>query len=289
MSLNPEAARRIAAIRHPGPRQMPRRESYPVQVRRLALDLRAGQGLLPALAALGDAEHLDGAVVVLDGLSLGPFDFVLPSRPTEGQAQAAWYSATHVERRGDVDHGTAILGRRDGEWFLHCHAAWHGANGKRHLGHLLPATIATAGPGRVEVLGFTGACFDAAPCAETGFTLFALRTTREPNDPNGTLLRLHPFEDLTTALAEAAAPLSGARAWGIGSLVGATFRDGRAMEDPISEIALLPGCDPAAPHIEAVDTAGSLFGGRLVEGATPVLITAEVLVMGEGFAAPIGG
>jgi hypothetical protein len=289
MSLEPEAVRRIAAIRHPGPRLMPRREAYPVQVRWLTLDLRVGQGLLPALAALADAEDLDGAVAVLDGLSLGPFDFVLPSRPAKGQVQAAWYSATHAERWGDVDHGTAILGRRDGDWFLHCHAAWLGSDGKRHLGHLLPGTIAAAGPGRVEVLGFTGARFDAVPCAETGFTLFAARATRAPVEPNGTLLRLHPFEDLVTALADAAAMLPGARAWGIGSLVGTTFHDGRAMEDPISEVALLPGCDPAAPRIEAVDTAGGLFRGQPVQGATPVLITAEVLVTGQGFAAPIGG
>jgi predicted DNA-binding protein with PD1-like motif len=268
---------------------MPRREAYPVRVRRLTLDLRAGQGLLQALAALVDAENLDGAVVVLDGLRLGPFEFVLPSRPAKGQAQAAWYSATHAEQRGDVDHGTAILGRRDGAWFLHCHAAWLAADGKRHLGHLLPATIAAAGPGHVAILGFTGAQFDAAPCAETGFTLFAPRATRVPVDPNGTLLRVHPFEDLAAALAEAAAPLPGARAWGIGSLVGATFHDGMAMEDPISEVALLPGCDPAAPHIEAVDTAGDLFRGRPMEGATPVLITAEVLLMGEGFLEPFGG
>ncbi len=156
-----------------------------------------------------------------------------------------------------------------------------GADGKRHLGHLLPGTIAAAGPGKVEVFGFTGAQFDAVPCAETGFTLFTPQTTRAPEDPNGILLRLHPFEDLATALAEAAAPLTGARVWGIGSLIGATFHDGRAMEDPISEVALLPGCDPAAPRLEAIDTSGDLFHGRPVEGATPVLITAEVLVVGD--------
>ncbi len=186
MSLNPEAARRTAAIRHPGPRQLPRRETHPVRVRRMVLDLRVGQGLLSALASLADAEDLDGAVVVLNGLGLGPFDFVLPSQPTKGQAQAAWYSATHAERAGVIDHGTAILGRRDGEWFLHCHAAWEGADGKRHLGHLLPATIAAAGPGRVGVLGFTGARYDAAPCPETGFTLFAPQVSRLPDEANGT-------------------------------------------------------------------------------------------------------
>ncbi len=205
-----------------------------------------------------------------------------PSQPADqGQAQAAWYSATHAERAGVIDHGTAILGRRDGEWFLHCHAAWEGADGKRHLGHLLPATIAAAGPGRVGVLGFTGARYDAAPCPETGFTLFAPQVTRLPDEANGTLLRLRPFEDLTTALAEVAAPYPEARAWGIGSLIGTTFDNGNAMEDAISEVALLPGCDPTAPLIEAVDTAGRLFQGRPVRGATPILITAEVLVIGS--------
>lgn len=281
MSPHPDAARRGAAIRHPGPRHMPRREIFPVRVCRIALDLEAGQGLLPTLAALAETKGLDGAVAVLNGLTLGPFDFLLPSRPAKGQIQAAWYSSTHAERRGLCDHGTAILGRRDGDWFLHCHAAWEGADGTRHLGHLLPGTIVAAAPGRVELLGFTGARFDAAANGETGFTLFAPRATRAPDDPNGILMRLHPFEDLATALAEAAAPLTGARVWGIGSLVGATFHDGRAMEDPISEIAILPGCDPAAPHIEAIDTAGSLFRGRPVEGAVPVLITAEVLVVGD--------
>ncbi len=281
MSLHPDAARRVVAIRHPGPRHMPRRETYPVRVRRIALDLETGQGLLPTLAALAETEELDGAVAVLNGLGFAPFDFLLPSRPTKGQVQAAWYSPTNSERLGLVDHGTAILGRRDGDWFLHCHAAWLGADGKRHLGHLLPGTIAAAGPGKVEVFGFTGAQFDAVPCAETGFTLFTPQTTRAPEDPNGILLRLHPFEDLATALAEAAAPLTGARVWGIGSLIGATFHDGRAMEDPISEVALLPGCDPAAPRLEAIDTSGDLFHGRPVEGATPVLITAEVLVVGD--------
>ena len=61
------------------------------------------------------------ACVILNHAPLAVLNYVMPDGPID-QGHAAWYSETHHGAMMRLDHATASVGRRDGEWFLHAHA-----------------------------------------------------------------------------------------------------------------------------------------------------------------------
>lgn len=76
------------------------------------------------------------------------------------------------------------------------------------------------------------------------------------------------------------------RGGGVGSLVGASFDDGREVEPFVTEVFVRngtigqePGGDLAAQiDVSVVDFLGGLNEGRLQRGSNPVLVTFELVV-----------
>lgn len=270
-------------IRHPGPPAAERRRIVPGHARRVELVLPEGAVLMAAVAEAIEGLGCDSAVLVLDGLEIGPYDYVMPVTGSPDGRRAAWYSATHSGDRATLEHATATVGRRDGAWWLHCHAVWDSETGRQKAGHLLPDQITIARTARVTGFAFRGGRFEVTPCEETLFPLFRPVPTDAPEAAvNAAILTLGPFEDLAAATARAAGDLglgASARLYGIGSLIGADFADAPAMESPVSEVVLLPGAAPGRLPAHCVDPEGRMFRGEILPGHAPVCITFEALIV----------
>ncbi len=278
-------------IRQPGPPAAERIVAVRGRGKALTLRLPAGDLLLDAVAQAFAAEGFPGGSVVLDGLALGPFAYVMPAL-SKTPDHAAYYSETfRPAGLTQVDRGAMSVGRRAGAPFFHAHALWREAGGRRSGGHILPQETRLAETAEVEAYGFAGGVFTATPDSETGFTLF------EPApDPQAAAegtqeawaLRLRPNQDLAGALEAFCA----SRGWpaaqlhgGVGSTIGALFEDGAevtrfATEVFLSGARIERGAEGARATLEAglVDYGGGLAEGRLARGQNPVLMTFEVIV-----------
>ncbi|WP_164738174.1 PPC domain-containing DNA-binding protein [Frigidibacter oleivorans] len=277
-------------LRHPGAEVLPRVSSTPCHARRVTARLQAGTTLLDAVSAAVEAAvadggadgGADGACAILDGVALAGMAYVMPDGPPDDR-HAAWYSETCTARNVTLDRATAPVGRRDGAWFLHCHAMWNGG-----MGHLLNDRCILAADCEVTLWLTQGARLEVAPDPETGFPLFAPRAMAAVTGANAATVTVRPHEDLHAALeaACATAGLIDADLHGIGSLIGAGFHDAPPMSAPMSEVLLLPGCRLEAGRIGAlpvacVDPWGTIHQGHLRRGAGPVCVTFEVLAVGR--------
>ena len=266
-----------ASVHHPGPVHVARRVVCRGRAESVRWELPAGLTLLDALAARMAASGAHSAAVVLDGLVVDGGDYVMPARSADA-AHAAWYSAARPIGAARLTHATAMIGRKDGAWFAHCHALWPGADGPS-MGHLLNETVRIGAAATVQAWLFRGGTLMARPDPETGFTLFVPEGDDVPG--NAALVVLRPHEALGAGLQAAAVAtgLAGARAIGLGSLIGARFADAPAMTDPISEMLLLPGAQVGeALPVAAVDLAGAVHRGLLVDA--PICVTGEFLLIG---------
>ena len=283
------AARRLA---QPGPALLPRVESVPGQARPLAFTLEPGPSLLEAVAGPLRAAGFSSAMLVLEGGGFGPFAYVLPA-PSPDAAHAAWYSATHAPAAGArLERANITLGLRDGRPWLHCHAIWAEAEGRR-AGHVLPEETRIAAPIRARAWGLSGLDFLAEPDAETNFTLFhpvpAPPLPGMAGAPRVAALRIRPNEDMVAAIEAACRAHGFARAvlrGSLGSLVGARFADAGPVEDYATELLVTGGgvaTDAAGQHrgevtIALADMRGAVHAGRLLPGQNPVCITCELLL-----------
>lgn len=268
-------------IRHPGPPVPDRITSARGHARRRSVTLPAGATLMGAVADAMGAAGCDSGVMVLDGLRLGAHAYVMPG-PSPDADHAAWYSATHRGEGARLDHATATVGRRNGAWWLHCHAVWHGPHGAV-CGHLLPDDVQVAEDATVTLHAFDGGGFEVRRDRETNFDIF--HTTGGRAAGNALITRIAPHEDAHAALVTLAREAGFARAevLGIGSLIGARFESGPSMVSPISEILITPGATWAggALHlpVHCVDPAGGQFAGVLVPGGGPVCVTFEAMII----------
>ncbi|MCF3934905.1 hypothetical protein L1787_15990 [Acuticoccus sp. M5D2P5] len=273
---------RTDAIRHPGPRGIARQHVVPGTVRRVALRLAGGRTLMDAVAEAVAGEGGDSAMLVLDGLEIGPFQFVMPRGGSPDGIRVAWYSDTHGGAFAALEHAVATVGRKNGAWFLHCHAVWND-DGVQRAGHLLPGDVTIARDMAVTGYIFTGGRFDVMDDAETAFSIFrACPIPTETGEPNAAIMTLTPFEELTAALPALSIDLFGrpdAAVFGIGSLIGADFTDAATMESLFSEVLTLPGARADRLPVHCVDPAGGQFRGTLRPGGAPVLITFELLLV----------
>ncbi|WP_108660947.1 hypothetical protein [Acuticoccus kandeliae] len=270
-------------IRHPGPRGAVRQHVVPGVARRITLRLPAGRILMDAVAEAMDRLGCHSAMLVLDGLVLGPHNYVMPLAGSPDGKRVAWYSETHTGTAAILEHAVASVGRRKGEWFLHCHAVWDSADGQR-AGHLLPGEVTIGADSDVTCFAFEGGQFDVVDDAETGFSIFrALPLGSPPGAPNAAIATLAPFEDLVGTMPGLAARAIGrldAQFYGLGSLIGADFEDGApSMESRFSEVLTLPGARTDRIPVHCVDPAGGMFRGTLLPGAAPTLITFELMVV----------
>lgn len=267
-------------IAQPGPAASQCAYSARGDARKLSVTLKAGMVLLDAVAQLMDAADCDSGMIVLDGAVLGPFNYVMPSYSND-DVHAAWYSATHACSLARLQHATATVGRRDGAWWMHCHARWDD-KGSMGMGHLLPESVTIAQDATVTLLAFSGGTFDVALDPETAFPLFQANGGRSRG--NALIAKVSPHADIFATIEELIRESGFSRAaiHGIGSLIGAQFDKGPPMESPISEVLI-----PPAAHWDGtlrlpmfcVDTRNIFFSGNLIKGGAAVLITFELMII----------
>ncbi|CTQ54787.1 hypothetical protein LP7551_03322 [Roseibium album] len=277
----------IEAIQHPGPMAEERRPYASCLAKAVSFDLQMNQPLLEALGRWAESAGYCSAVLDLGGVSLSPFDYVMPDCAIDDR-HAAWYSDTRSSSGAVLDEAVAILGWRDGNWFAHIHAYWEEA-GSNHLGHLLPDTLSVNKASRISGFGLRGARFKAELDPETEFTLFRVKADPESMGkmpPNALITTLAPFEDLHDSVLALSSklPESSFSVFGLGSLAGAEFFNAPPMTGMISEI-LLQGALLAVDEkelqipVRTVDLHGTLHKGTLVPGRAPTLVTCELLLM----------
>jgi predicted DNA-binding protein with PD1-like motif len=279
-------------ILQPGPPAPERIQWVEARGRAFSFTLQAGLPLLEAARRGLAAEGFAGGTLNIRGGALGPFSYVMPALSKTGE-NAAYYSDPF--RPAGITRlkvGAMTLGQRDGATFFHCHALWTEADGRAGGGHILPEGAVVAEPFAVEAFGIDAAVFAAEPDAETNFKLFgpvpsaaagAMTTSR------AFALRLRPNQDFAGALEDfcrergiASAKLHG----GVGSIIGARFRDDRVVEPFATEMAVRSGAivSDADGALEAeldvalVDYLGGLAEGKLKRGDNPVLMTMELVL-----------
>lgn len=277
-------------VEHPGPVAAKRRLSADCALRHQRVKLEPGGSLLETVATLLTREGAVSAVASLRGGSFEPFVFVMPAL-SKSSAHAVYFSDRHEPQgRVRLETGMMTIGRRDGQPWLHCHGTWMDEQGERMGGHVLPndAVIATAVEADIWLL--LGAAFEVVPNPETSFSLFepvALDFPAKPSSAFALIVRAN--EDLSTALEQECQSRGITRAvvrGGVGSLVGASFEDGRSVEPFVTEVFIQEahlGLDSNGQlqsqiDVSLVDYLGGLSSGRLQRGENPVLVTFELVI-----------
>ena len=277
-------------IRMPGPPLPERIQWAPARGRAFTFEAEAGLLLLEAVRRGFAEAGFSGGVANLDGGALAPFAYVIPALSKTGE-HAAFYSETF--RPAGITRlkcAAMTFGPRDGAPFFHCHALWSEADGRESGGHILPDETVVAEPFIVHAFGIDGALFTAEADPETNFKLFgpvAAASNGAPADARAFALRLRPNQDFAGALEDFCREQGIARAklhGGVGSIIGARFEDGRAVEPFATELLVRSGsiAPNATGELEAVldvalvDYTGGLAEGRLVRGDNPVLMTMEI-------------
>ena len=283
-------------VEQPGPPVRERIQWVEARGRAFTFTLEAGLPLLEAarrgFAAAGFA---GGTLNVKDG-ALGPFAYVMPALSKTG-ANAAFYSDTF--RPNGVTRlklAAMTLGVRDDAPFFHCHGVWREADGRESGGHMLPEDTFVAEPFEVEAFGIVGATFTTEADPETNFRLFEpiAREARAVDAMSRAFaLRLRPNQDFAESLEGfcrergiTSAKIHG----GVGSTIGARFRDGSVTKPFATELAvtsgiIAPGASgalEAALDVALVDYTGGLAQGRLIRGDNPVLMTMELVLEALG-------
>jgi predicted DNA-binding protein with PD1-like motif len=264
--------------------------------RAFSFTLQAGLPLLEAARQGFAAEGFAGGVLNIESAALGPFAYVMPALSNTGE-NAAFYSDTfRPEGVTRLRTGAMTFGERDRAPFFHCHALWTEANGRAGGGHILPEETIVAEPFVVEAFGIDGARFRAEPDPETNFKLFGpvpSAATGVKTTSRAYALRLRPNQDFAGALEAFCRDRGIARAklhGGVGSIIGARFDDGRAIEPFATEMAVRSGAIvsdangalEATLEVALVDYTGGLAIGRLVRGDNPVLMTMELVLEVQG-------
>lgn len=281
----------MRSLEHPGSAYTERIQYVPAGVRTVDIELARGVALLPGLTAAISDHGATSAVLSLRSGSLAPMAFVLPAL-SRSPEHAVYYS-DRFEAIGAarIDSGCITYGQREGRPWLHCHAVWIESDGRRHCGHVLPAESKVDEPIHLNAWLLEGADFVARADHETNFTLFqpVARLGRNGGGDAALVVRVRPNEDICTALESVCAAHGIRRArirGGVGSLIGAVFDDGRAVEPFITEVFIRRGLIAPGPDgslradvdVGMVDHTGRMSEGRLSRGQNPVLVTFEFVI-----------
>jgi predicted DNA-binding protein with PD1-like motif len=271
-------------LAQPGPALQPRVECLAARITPLDFILEPGLSLLDAVARPLQAAGFASAAVELEEGGFSPFAYVLPAHAADA-VHAAWYSATHEPAGGArLDRGNVTFGLRDGAPWLHCHAIWQEAAGRR-AGHVLPEETIVAAPIAARAWGLSGAGFAVGPDAETNFPLFQPAPMPGPEGgARALVLRVRPNEDLVAALEAACRAHGFARAalrGGVGSLVSPRFAEGTGTDDIATELLVTGGgvtAAGAAVTVALADMRGRVHAGSVMRGANAVCITCELVL-----------
>ncbi len=272
----------------PGPIAVQRFESFEGKGRRFQFTLQPGLSINEAIARPLLAENIRAAALVIEDGSFAPLHYLMPALSTDG-IHAAWYSDQYSpEGETRLERGNVTFGERDGAPFIHCHATWNEADGSRNAGHILPHETIISKPIRATAWGVDNIAMVSEPDRETGFTLFhpvqRHHMREETQGSRMVFARVAPNEDIIKSL-EAICQKHGIRnaaiQSSIGSLIGARYLGGEAVEDIATEVFVLQGTvssDSSDTRVEIamVDTHGQITRGFLERGENPVCITFEL-------------
>lgn len=278
-------------IEHPGPVAAERRRTVDCDIRHVETKLPPGMTLLAALTSVVDDYQAHGAVARLRGGSFDPFAYCMPALSSTPE-HAVYFSERYaLQGAARLESASVTVGRRASDPWLHCHGIWHDAGGQRLSGHVLPDEAVISEPIDASIWLLDGACFEVVPSPETGFSLFEPIAVPAfvPRENGPFAMAIRPNQDFCAALeAECAArAITRARVHGgVGSLIGATFDDGREVLPIATEVFIRDGLVSTAHEgglaaqidVSLVDYLGGLAEGRLRRGANPVLVTFELLV-----------
>ncbi len=273
---------RTYLIRHPGPKRPVRQNVVLGHVQKVEIALPGGSILMDAVAWHMDELGCDSAMLLLDGLQMGLYNFVKPTMNSPDGKKVAWYSETYSGASAVIEHAMASVGRRDGEWWLHCHAVWDSETTDQKSGHLLPDQITVETDSTVICFAFYGGLFDVTHDEETQFDIFRAKpATPDTRSANAAIVTLAPFEDLGEAMPQICKELGfeKVRVLGLGSFIGADFKTGPSMEAAASEVLLLPGATPNRLPVHAIGADGNQYRGEVLTGHVPVCITFELMLV----------
>ncbi len=283
-------------IVQPGPPASERIQWVEARGRAFSFTLEAGLPLLEAARLGFVAQGFSGGTLNMGGGALGPFAYVMPALSRTGENAAFYSDSFRPSGITRLKTGAMTLGQRDGEPYFHCHALWTEADGRPGGGHILPEETLVAEPFTVEAFGLDGGMFTAEHDGETNFKLFGpvrCAPTGAEANARAFALRLRPNQDFAGALETfctergiASARLRG----GVGSIIGARFTDGRAVEPFATEMAVsagtvapgIGGALVAELDVALVDYHGGIAEGRLARGVNPVLMTMELVLEALG-------
>lgn len=277
-------------VRQPGPADSKRHLACTTGAEEISITLQAGEMLLPGIAAAFEARGIDSAYLHMHDAAVSQLDFVIPA-PSPDAEHAAWWSETRtLAGPGEVVEAGLVFGRRDGGAFIHCHGAWRDNAGNRYAGHMLPDRCMLKDTARLRGWVFPDARFEGGFDAETNFTLFQPVATAAGQAPHhdAALVRLRPNVEIGQALAEICRELgwAGAEPHGIGSLIGARFDDGRALQSYATEFLLRRGriavkgnCAETQIDILIVGLDGEIEEGLLQPDENAVLMTCELVLL----------
>jgi len=297
----------MRSIQHPGQPSAQRVAAQQVELEPFDLELPAHMTLMQAVAQVMQGIEAQCATFSLSGGGFEPFSYVMPAL-AKTSAHAVYFSDTYpVEGAVRLETASVTFGQRNGKPWLHSHAIWIEASGRRHCGHLLPDDIEINAPIRAQGAVVRGATFTVCPDGETNFTLFVpLKSMTQPTQTaagatalprtsatiqtrrsKGYALRVAPNVDICTALETFCRQRGVTHAkihGGVGSTVGAVFDDGRVVEPFVTELLIRSGeiFTDTNGHLQAqldvsmVDYKGGVSEGRLARGQNPVLVTFEL-------------
>ncbi|MEN3793515.1 DUF296 domain-containing protein [Fulvimarina sp. MAC3] len=282
---------RLRRIRHPGPVAPVRHAKARGRLVPLRFRVEAGEAMEAGLGRGVLEAGCASAYVSISGARMEPFRYVMPAG-SPGPSHAAWYSEIYAPKGGvHVQEAGAIIGERDGAPFVHCHGLWRAAGADIAMGHMLPNESFAGEAVTVTGFGLKGAAFRSREDAETNFRLFSAEGTGAAV-PNGPLndhrrafaITLRPNQDVSEALEAIAAECGFDRAaiYGIGSLNGARFETGPAMDSYASELLIRDGrLEKGRVRLDVAVVAmdGRIFEGVLRRGENPVCVTFEIVLV----------
>lgn len=273
----------MRTLAQPGPVHPDRVESFRGKLLTIEYSLRPGVSLNDALTRQMTDLGWQGGTIAFGGGALEPFRYVRPG-PPDNAAHVAYFSAPFAPTGTTVvEAANATFGWDGGKPYVHIHGAWIEAGGQRRGGHMLPHDCMVSASMPATVWGFKDIRVATAADAETNFTLFQPSGV-SAGGGRGVFARIRPNQDITIAV-ETIARQHGIRnavvRGSMGSLIGARFTDGRAVEDYATEVMVRHGRvrDGVAELTMLVaDMQGHVHEGILVRGDNPVLITFDLVL-----------
>jgi predicted DNA-binding protein with PD1-like motif len=173
----------MRSIQHPGQPSQQRVAAQQVELEPFSLELPAHMTLMQAVAQSMQGIQAQCATFRLAGGGFDSFSYVMPAL-AKTSAHAVYFSDTYpVEGAVRLETASVTFGQRDGKPWLHSHAIWVEASGRRHCGHLLPDDIQVSTPIRAKGVAVHGATFTVCPDGETNFSLFVPLKSVEPLSP----------------------------------------------------------------------------------------------------------